>query len=264
MENKQKSLIKVGNEISFTTGGVDYNLINGMFYNVTYDPYDKGLCLHEASSAALPSNMYVTEDDNAFTDKVLSYFRDSEDGTTGVLFSGLKGSGKTVMAKYIATKSDLPVVIIDKSISPHVLKELFNNLSNRDVVYIFDEIDKLGERYDDNFLLQILDGANSASGRRLVLFTANKSDEISEYMIDRCSRIRYHKKYDSLSPSTIMVTLDSILKDKSKVKPLTDFIIETFSVISFDNVVAFAKDVNRYPEDTFENLLKDMNITVKN
>lgn len=263
MENKQKNLIKIGNEISFTNTGIDYNFVNGMFYTVSYDAYDKGLTLSEAPSMAMPENMYITESDETFTNRILDYFNDVTDETVGVLFSGIKGSGKTVMAKYVALKSNLPIIIIDKSIPAYVLKELFRNLSEKNVAFIFDEIDKLGERYDDTYLLQILDGANSVTGKRLVLFTANESDDISEYMIDRCSRIRYHRKYDSMNPSTVMAMLDNILEDKSEIKPLTDFIIEKFSVISFDNVAAFAKDVNRYPNSTFEDLLKDMNITTK-
>lgn len=37
------------------------------------------------------------------------------------MLAGLKGSGKTVMAKMIANKSGLPIVNIDKNIRPHIL-----------------------------------------------------------------------------------------------------------------------------------------------
>ena len=61
----------------------------------------------------------------------------------------------------------------------------------------------------------------------------------------------------------IQAILDDKLNDKSEIKPLTDFILENFACISFDNVSSFADEVNDYPEDTFEELFEDMNLSSK-
>ena len=127
---------------------------------------------------------------------------------------------------------------------------------------MFDEIDKLGEDYDDDYLLKILDGANS-SGKKLMLCTCNDAEDINEYLIDRCSRIRYWREFDELSASMIQNILEDKLNDKEEIKPLTDFIIENFAVVSFDNIASFVDEVNEYPTTSFEELFKDMNLSSK-
>ena len=66
-----------------------------------------------------------------------------------------------------------------------------------------------------------------------------------------------------MSPSMIQAILENRLNDKTEVKPLTDFVIQNFGLISFDNVTAFAEEVNENPNETFENLFEDMNISDK-
>ena len=111
-------------------------------------------------------------------------------------------------------------------------------------------------------LLQILDGSDTA-GKHLILFTCNDQSEISEYLIDRCSRIRYWKEFSELSPSLIQMILEDSLDEKKEVKSLQDFINKNFKVKSFDNVMSFVKEVNTFPIDTFEDLFADMNLTQK-
>jgi Cdc6-like AAA superfamily ATPase len=178
------------------------------------------------------------------------------------MLSGLKGSGKTVTAKIIANESNLPIILIDKGFRPSNLVKLFNKLEHVEVCIIMDEIDKLGEDYSEDYLLRILDGANSC-GKKLMLFTCNDDEDVSEYLKDRCSRIRYWRSFNELSSSMIQAILDDKLNDKSETKPLTDFILENFACISFDNVSSFADEVNDYPEDTFEELFEDMNLSSK-
>lgn len=74
--------------------------------------------------------------------------------------------------------------------------------------------------YDDSVLLQVLDGSDT-KGKHMILFTCNDDDEISEYLIDRCSRIRYWREFDEMSPSLIMEVLNDKLNDE-EVKSLTD------------------------------------------
>ena len=124
------------------------------------------------------------------------------------------------------------------------------------------EVDKLGENYDDDYLLKVLDGINS-SGKKLMLFTCNDSEDINEYLKDRCSRIRYWKNYEETSASMIQTVLEDKLEDKTEAGPLTDFILQNFACVSFDNVASFADEVNDYPNDTYEDLFKDMNLSSK-
>lgn len=263
-KNNNSKFIKVGNSISFkfNTDGLNYDLQPGIVYTVSYDSYENKFTLSEAPSLKLPDEMYLSESDNKFISKILNRFERSKNEVTGVMLSGLKGSGKTVMCKKVALDSNLPIILIDKSIHPKALCRLFNLLEDIDICAIIDEIDKLGADYDDSYLLKILDGINS-SGRKLMLFTCNNDNMVSEFLIDRCSRIRYWKEFDEMSKDLIKYILEDRLEDKSEVKSVLDFIISRFGCVSFDNVNSFVQEVNENPNDTFEELFNDMNLSTK-
>ena len=260
----EKKFLKVGKSINFkfNTEGLECDLTTGMVYNINVDRYTSTISLEETSGLSLPSKVYCTQRDERFIDKVINSYNLSESGFTGVMLAGLKGSGKTVMAKVIANKSGLPIINIDKSIRPYILRNLVEKLGDTSVCFLFDELDKILEDYDDSVLLQVLDGSDT-KGKHMILFTCNDDNKISEYLIDRCSRIRYWRKFDEMSPSLIMEVLNDKLNDKKEVKSLTDFIKDNFEVCSFDNIVSFVKEANNYPTTTFEELFEDMNLSSK-
>lgn len=260
----EKKFFKVGNNINFkfNTDGLEYDLIPGTVYNIIVDRYTDTVSLQESGKLPLPSKVYCTSRDERFIDKVVNSYNLSESGFTGVMLAGLKGSGKTVMAKMIANKSGLPIVNIDKNIRPHILRNIVEMLGDTSVCFLFDELDKVLADYDDSFLLQVLDGSDT-KGKHMILFTCNDDSKISEYLIDRCSRIRYWREFEEMSPSLIMEVLNDKLNDKKEVKSLTDFIKDNFEVCSFDNIVSFVKEANNYPTTTFEELFEDMNLSSK-
>lgn len=260
----EKKFLKVGNNISFkfSTDGLECDLTPGMVYNIKVDRFTESITLEESGELPLPSKVYCTERDERFIEKVVNSYNLSDNGFTGVMLAGLKGSGKTVMAKLIANYSGLPIINIDKSIRPHILKNLVGKLGDTSVCFLFDELDKLLEDYDDSVLLQILDGSDT-KGKHMILFTCNNTEDISEYLIDRCSRIRYWRKFEEMSPSLIIEVLNDKLDNKAEVKSLTDFIKDNFEVCSFDNIASFAKEVNEYPTTSFEELFEDMNLSSK-
>lgn len=261
----EKKFLKVGKSLGFkfSTDGLECDLTPGMVYNIKVDRYTDVMTLEESGELPLPSKVYCTERDERFIEKVVNSYNVSDNGFTGVMLAGLKGSGKTVMAKLIANYSGLPIINIDKSIRPYILRNLVDKLGDTSVCFLFDELDKLLDDYDDSVLLQILDGSDT-KGRHMILFTCNDTGEISEYLKDRCSRIRYWRKFEEMSPSLIMEVLNDKLDNKDEAKSLTDFIKENFEVCSFDNIASFVKEVNEYPTTTFEELFEDMNLSPKN
>lgn len=264
MENNTTNnvhLLKLGESIVFGKSGVDYELEPGKVYNIKVDRYTDEVSLTIANTLSLPDKLYVTKPDHKFINKVINTYSNSNK-TLGVMMAGTKGTGKTVMAKEIALKSNLPIIILDNNTHPRFLKQLFNKLENIPVCVIFDEFDKLGERYDDDQLLQVFDGVSS-NGKHLVLLTCNDTDDVNEFMLDRCGRVRYYREFTEMSPSMIKEILDDRLDDKSESSALTDFIIANFSLVSFDNIASFVDEVNAYPNETFEDLFEDMNISSK-
>lgn len=261
---QNKTFLKVGEKVVFKpkTEGLDYELEGGKVYTVEIDRYSDEITFNVAPAISLPEKLYTTTDDDKFVNKIVSRYNISKEGVTGVMLSGLKGSGKTIMMKRIALESGLPIILIDKSFYPRHLINLFNKLSATPVCILMDEVDKLGDDYSDDYLLKVLDGINS-SGKKLMIFTCNDDEDISEYLKDRCSRIRYWKEYGETPASMIQAILEDKLDDKTEIKPLTDFIQENFACISFDNIASFADEVNACPNDTYEELFNDMNLSSK-
>lgn len=261
---QNKTFLKVGEKVVFKpkTEGLDYELEGGKVYTVDIDRYSDEITFNIAPDISLPEKLYTTTDDDKFVNKVINRYNVSKEGVTGVMLSGLKGSGKTIMMKRIALESGLPIVLIDKGFYPRHLINLFNKLSTTPVCILMDEVDKLGDDYSDDYLLKVLDGINS-SGKKLMIFTCNDDEDISEYLKDRCSRIRYWKEYGETPASMIQAILEDKLDDKTEIKPLTDFIQEKFECASFDNIASFADEVNACPNDTYEDLFNDMNLSSK-
>ena len=126
-------------------------------------------------------------------------------------------------------------------------------------VLIFDEIDKNERYWNTEDLLSFLDGIRD-TGKKLVLLTCNTDSKINEYILDRCSRVRYYRKFESLTKESIIEVAEKYIP-KDKIEEVTDFIINRFKCISYDNVVSFLEEVKEYNSETLENIAKDLNIT---
>lgn len=247
--------IKYNGQITPKPLGTDYDLVAGKVYALTHDKYMDDLYLKEDKDFEFPEKYYLGDKDNNFIKKVINTFGATTKLTTGVLLSGLKGSGKTLMAKKIAITSNLPIIVVDKEVSACDVEPFFAKI-NTDVCVIFDEIDKY---WNTRYLLGFLDGVKP-SCKKLVLCTCNDEDEIDEYLNDRCSRIRYKKSFECLTKDIINGIMNDILDNEEKAKSATEFIFNGIKVVSYDNVVMFAEEIKNNPDESYESILEDMNI----
>lgn len=261
MEDK---FLKIGNKISFKPNleGLDYNIKANEVYTISVDPYTDEISFNIAPSFNLPSKIYTTPEDDNFLDRVVKHYNKTEYGVTGVMLSGIKGTGKTVTVKRLSILSNLPIILVDKGFRPRLFQKLFKQLSGIEFCMVFDEIDKIGEGYDDSYLLTILDGVNT-TGKSLVLFTCNDENKINKNLIDRCSRIRYWRKFKETSRETVKQVLENRINDKNEIESVLDFIMNNFKCISYDNICSFIDEVNENPTATFEILFSDMNLSNK-
>ena len=247
--------IKNNNEITIKPTGMDYDLIPGKVYNLNYKrgwqdyPY-----IEEDGELGLPSKIYA--EDSFFIQRVLDTFG-TDINNVGVLLSGLKGSGKSLTAKLIAKKSNLPILVVSPSFPSSALKDIFTAFKTP-VCVIFDEIDKNDQYWNTEQMLNFLDGIQSTA-KKLVIMTCNETCDLSEYILDRCSRIKYFKEYDGLELSIIKELVKDILgKDDNE---LSEYISTFFNVKSFDNIITYLKEILLYPDHNKYDLLDDMNIT---
>lgn len=91
--------IKVGERIVNKPTGLDYDLINGKVYNLKCDRYNGMSYFEEDGSLSLPAKVYTTKSDDIFIKRVNTYFQKTSKLSTGVMLSGIKGTGKPLWLK---------------------------------------------------------------------------------------------------------------------------------------------------------------------
>lgn len=255
-----------GERIVTKPEGQDYDLMPGKVYDLLFDNYEMYSYLKENGNLNMPKKIYEIEEDTKFIDRVL-LFHNSEynNGNTGVLLAGDKGTGKSMLAKRIALKSNLPIIIVDSSYPLWQITKFFKKVKTETCI-IFDEIEKNPRTWTSEDLLTFLDGIQE-TGKKIVIMTCNKTEGLDENLFDRCSRIRYYRKYKANANE---IFIKEMIEDKGLTpnQPLVDF-IKRFTVKSFDNINSFLDEYKLYLETTDTNfMLEDvaniMNISLEN
>lgn len=251
--------IKVGERIINKPTGLDYDLVNGKVYNLKWDRYNGVSYFEEDGSLSLPAKVCTTKSDNIFIKRVNTYFQKTSKLSTGVMLSGIKGTGKTVMAKVIAKNSNLPIIIVDEDYPTGRINDFFRKFETP-VTIIFDEVDK---HWDTENLLGWLDGVQT-NAKKLVLFTCNNEDRVNDYLKDRCSRVRYIRHFEANDNARF---LREILRDKGiaedNIENTYTFIVNNFGLLSIDNILSFIDEKLLFPELSNEEIFNDMNISSK-
>lgn len=250
--------LKLGNRVIVKPAGSDYSLIAGKTYDLIYDRFE-GTQLLENGELTLPKKVYKSNKDITFIKRVTNYYNNSTDNTVGVMLAGIKGTGKTIMAKELAKESGLPIIIVSPSFPERELTRYFKKFT-QEVCILLDEVEK---NYDTENMLGFLDGVEKTC-RKLVIMTCNSLREVSEYMQDRCSRIRYLRKYTAEANREFvpMIVKDLEIKNPDKV---VEFINNEFKLLSMDNIFSFLREV-KLLENTTENygeIISILNVETK-
>lgn len=246
--------------------GLAYDLKKGKIYRLKTirEMYSQRDILVEDGTLNIPQKVYYTEKDRLLIDRILHFHKTTDKNTTGVLFHGIQGCGKTLMAKIIADKCELPVIIVDPSFYTSHLMDFFTKFST-EVVVLFDELDKhcgKEDNWNTKDLLEFLDGVQETS-KKLVIFTCNSDTIINDFLKDRCGRIRYYKKFNALDNNTVADIVKDTLVNKTRVEDVTSFITTSIKILSYDNIDALCKEINDWPDQTIETLVEDLNIQLK-
>jgi hypothetical protein len=207
----------------------------------------------------LPKKVFTTKKDDLFIKRVLHSYNNDTKNTTGILLTGDKGSGKTVTAKVIAQKANLPIVVIHSETLLTELNDFFKSFDDP-VCILFDEVDK---NFATRDLLTFLDGIQKTA-KKLVVMTANDSDRIDEFLKNRCSRIRYYRNYNILEDAKEYAEM--IAKDRGleNVEEVVNFITTKIKFPSIDNICSFIDEIvfTKEMQLTLDEVLYFMNINV--
>ena len=248
--------IKVGKVILPKPTGLDYELKPGAVYNLKYDRFGPGVFIEEDGSLNIPKKLYNAEEDTVFMNRVLKYYNQTTKQTTGIMLEGLKGTGKTVMAKVLALNSNLPILVVDPETPADKLNAFFTKFTETEYCIIFDEVEKNWRTTD---LLGYLDGVQSTS-KKLVLMTCNEINRVSEYLQDRCSRIRYKRTFKTCDNVRF---IKQIIEDKGITDTndeLYTFMATRIENLTIDNILSFIEEKQLFTDLDNETIIKDLNI----
>ena len=234
------NFIKNGNNIIPFPKGLEYELEPGKVYDLLIKTVwgERVTKFTLNGEMNLPPTVYQTKKDKIFVDRVLKNFNHSGKNTTGVLLTGDKGTGKSVTAKILAEKAKLPIVVINPEMEEKYLEEFFKEF-DQPVCILFDEVDK---SFNTNKMLTFLDGMHKTA-KKLVIMTANDEDNLSGYIKNRCSRIRYYRHYNMLEDAKEYAELICKEKGVENIEEIVNFIVNNIKYPSIDNISSFIDEV---------------------
>ena len=191
-----------------------------------------------ADNFVFPYKLYSLE--NEFVDHVLKTYENTI-GNLGILLNGTKGTGKTVTAKVLANRLNLPVIVL-KSMGDRnqSMIEYLSSL-NCDCVLFMDEFEK-NFKEEDSTVLQIMDGVYNSNHRKIFFLTTNNMS-INENLVGRPSRIRYVKHFGNLSMDTVNEYLDDALECTEAREEILEF-VDSLTISTIDILKTIVNEVN--------------------
>jgi hypothetical protein len=188
----------------------------------------------------------------AHRDRIMRSFLDRAT-TTGVLLTGEKGSGKTLLAKMLSLKAhelDIPTLVINSAWCGDDFNAFMQSIS-QPVVVLFDEFEKVYDAGDQQQLLTLLDGTYTS--KKLFVLTANDRFRVDEHMKNRPGRIYYGLEFGGVDADFVRAYCEDNLADKA----LINDVVATsrlFQRFNFDVLKALVEEMNRFDEGVDEAL----------
>lgn len=221
---------------------LNFDEMNGRFYLTTADAFE------------FPSKVYGNP--HALVDRYLHTMR-SRRKSTGVLLCGHKGSGKTLTAQLLCSRSNIPVVMVNRPYTGNAFQEFINDIPG-DVVVFFDEFEKVYSKDHQAGLLSLLDGNYQA--RRLFLMTSNTED-VSFWLRNRPGRIFYKRSYHTLDADVVREYVADNLKDPKEAAGLMR-VLAVLDNCSMDTLCSIVEEMNRFGEPA-DVCAKHMNVEIE-
>lgn len=166
----------------------------------------------------------------------------------GVIFNGLKGTGKTIASKILSNRMQMPVVIV-----PEAFDGLLSFIQSLcfECTILIDEAEKTFKE-DGDVLLKMIDGVYNES-RKLYILTTNRLS-IDENLLGRPGRVRYIKQFGNLTAKAVGDYIKDNLRDQSKKEQILD-VVDILEISTIDILKAIVDEVNIHGTITENSLL---------
>lgn len=182
------------------------------------------------------------------------------DRSLGVILSGDKGMGKTLMIRMLAERMreehGLPTVLVQ-----HATPGLASFLDGLgEAVVVFDEFEKAfpneGENEAQNQFLSLFDGLSTT--KRLYVLSVNELRRVNDYMLNRPGRFHYHMRFVYPDAEAVNQYLRDQVPgiDDAQIAKVVDF--SRKYDVNFDHLRAIAFELGL--GENFADVIGDLNI----
>jgi hypothetical protein len=192
----------------------------------------------------LPPKLYG--DIEARAERIKNTFATRSRGTTGVMLSGEKGSGKTLLGRKLAIdccEAGMPVIVLNKPMAGDMLGHMLQSIGVPFVLFI-DEFEKIYAKEHQEAMLTVLDGVFTL--HMLAILTTNDETRLIDPLLNRPGRIFYRMHYAGLTPEFVREFAADHMHDKSQVDELVR--LASLTSLNFDQMGALIEEMNRYGE----------------
>ena len=216
----------------------------------------RGPFLAKLDNLVTPKKVY--SNDKVFLRHLLHTWNNTDE-SLGILLTGKKGLGKSFTANLLCTMlPDLPVIKITREIGKgEGLIDFLNGIKQDHIIYI-DEFEKIftsedksdDARLNQKVFLSFLDGGNTTNIKKLFVITTN--NDVNDLFINRPTRLRYIREYNSLHIDVIREVVEDKLINKAY---LTDLLEHVDSdSINIDILIKVIDEINLHdvPYSTFK------------
>jgi hypothetical protein len=213
-------------------------------YTVKFDKMAGCFYLEAVEGFEIKGKIYG--DTHRNTERVLRTFHDRPN-STGVMLTGEKGSGKTLLAKMLSLEAQaqgIPTIVINQ---PWCGEDFngFLQMIEQPTVILFDEFEKVYDNDDQEKMLTLLDGVYPS--KKLFVLTCNDKWRVNQHMRNRPGRIYYMLDYKGLDNDFIVEYCEDNLNAKEHIQTICR-ISSMFDQFNFDMLKALVEEMNRYNE----------------
>lgn len=228
-------------------------------YIVKYDELRGCFFYDQTDNFELSTKLYGNTTRHA--ERIINTFKDRPAGT-GVLLTGEKGSGKTLLAKQISidcAKLNIPTILVNQPFHGDKFTSLLQGVTQPAVV-MFDEFEKVYDEENQPHMLSLLDGFIQSP--KLFILTCNDKWRIDRHMRNRPGRLYYSIDFSGLDNAFV----DEYCRDNLHNHDNIDGVLKIsklYNRFNFDMLKAMVEEMNRYNE-TAQQCVELLNVKPEN